>query len=121
MDAQEIRHASFRPAEAGGIRYWDGHKERFSPNRYSSQETGASYTLAVGGVRQSEFGAWGCYSARHQGTAKIRVHPLRAADGLQLASALAAAEENPSSMGFMCFDARLNQAASREGFTILPP
>ena len=51
----------------------------------------------------------------------LRVHPLRAADSLQLAAALAVAEEAPSSIGFVCFDARLNQAASREGFTILAP
>lgn len=51
----------------------------------------------------------------------LRVHPLRAADGLQLAAALVAAEEEPSSIGFVCFDARLNQAASREGFAIRTP
>ena len=45
----------------------------------------------------------------------LRVHPLRAADGLQFA----AAEEDPSGVGFVCFDARLNEAASREGFAIL--
>ena len=49
----------------------------------------------------------------------LRVHPLRAADSLQLAAALASAEEVPSSIGFVCFDERLNQAASREGFAIL--
>ena len=49
----------------------------------------------------------------------LRVHPLRAADSLQLAAALAVAEEDPSSVGFVCFDARLNQAASREGFALL--
>ena len=49
----------------------------------------------------------------------LRVHPLRAADSLQLAAALAVAEGDPSSVGFVCFDARLNQAASREGFAIL--
>jgi len=49
----------------------------------------------------------------------LRVHPLRAADSLQLAAALVSAEEDPSSMGFVGFDARLNQAASREGFRIL--
>ena len=49
----------------------------------------------------------------------LRVHPLRAADSLQLAAALAVAEEDPSGVGFVCFDARLNQAASREGFAIL--
>ncbi len=51
----------------------------------------------------------------------LRVHPLRAADSLQLAAALVAAEDEPSSIGFVCFDARLNQAASREGFAILTP
>ena len=49
----------------------------------------------------------------------LRVQPLRAADSLQLAAALAVAEEEPSSVGFVCFDARLNQAASREGFALL--
>lgn len=49
----------------------------------------------------------------------LRVHPLRAADSLQLASALVASEDDPTSLGFVCFDAWLNQAASREGFTIL--
>lgn len=49
----------------------------------------------------------------------LRVHPLRAADSLQLAAAIAVAEDNPSSIGFVCFDARLNEAASREGFAIL--
>lgn len=48
----------------------------------------------------------------------LRVHPLRAADSLQLAAALAVAEDDPSGIGFVCFDARLNEAASREGFKI---
>ena len=48
----------------------------------------------------------------------LRVHPLRAADSLQLAAALAVAEQDPTNVGFVCFDARLNQAASREGFRI---
>ena len=51
----------------------------------------------------------------------LRVHPLRAADSLQLASALVASEDDPTSIGFVCFDARLNQAAAREGFAILTP
>ena len=49
----------------------------------------------------------------------LRVHPLRAADSFQLAAALAVAEEEPSSIGFVCFDLRLNQAASREGLATL--
>ena len=49
----------------------------------------------------------------------LRVHPLRAVDALQLAAALAAADDDPGSIGFVCFDKRLNEAASREGFAIL--
>ncbi len=51
----------------------------------------------------------------------LRVHPLRAADSFQLAAALVSAEEDPSGVGFVCFDIRLNEAASREGFAILAP
>ena len=46
----------------------------------------------------------------------LRVHPLRAAAAQQLAAALVAAEHDPSTLGFVCLDDRLNDAASREGF-----
>lgn len=49
----------------------------------------------------------------------LRVHPLRAADALQLAAAVAFAEDNQAGVGFVSFDARLNAAAAREGFPIL--
>ena len=49
----------------------------------------------------------------------LRVHPLRAADSLQLAAAIAVAEGDPSGVGFVCFDTRLTGAAAREGFAIL--
>ena len=51
----------------------------------------------------------------------VRVHPLRAADGLQLAAAITLAEEEPARIGFLSFDAKLNRAASREGFTLPTP
>lgn len=47
-------------------------------------------------------------------------HALRAADALQLASALMWTGENPSGSGFVSFDDRLRQCAESEGFTILP-
>lgn len=50
----------------------------------------------------------------------LRVHPLRAADALQLAAAIQASEGNPASLPFVCTDARLALAASKEGFSILP-
>ena len=49
----------------------------------------------------------------------LRVHNLRAADALQLAAALQAAEQRPSSLDFVCLDDRLRLAAQREGFPLL--
>jgi predicted nucleic acid-binding protein len=49
----------------------------------------------------------------------LRLHPLRAADALQLAGAVIAAEHEPRSMDFVCLDDRLAEAASREGFRVV--
>ncbi len=49
----------------------------------------------------------------------LRVHPLRAADALQLSAAFLAAEGQPSSLGFVCLDVRLGTAAQREGFQLV--
>jgi predicted nucleic acid-binding protein len=49
----------------------------------------------------------------------LRVHNLRAADALQLAGALVAAEDQPVSLGLVSFDDRLVEAARREGFSIV--
>jgi len=49
----------------------------------------------------------------------LRAHPLRAADSLQLAAALIAADHDPSAVEMVCLDARLSGAARREGFTVL--
>ena len=50
----------------------------------------------------------------------LAVHPLRAADSLQLAAALAAFSHDPAGREFVCLDSRLSEAAEREGFTIVP-
>ena len=49
----------------------------------------------------------------------LRVHPLRAADALQLAAAFAAAERRPPSLELLTLDDRLAMAARREGFAVL--
>ena len=49
----------------------------------------------------------------------LRTHPLRAADALQLAAALIAADHDPGSLEMVCRDERLGAAARREGFTVL--
>ena len=48
----------------------------------------------------------------------LRVHPLRAADALQLAAAFVAAERRPSTLAFVTLDDRLQEAADKEGFHI---
>lgn len=48
----------------------------------------------------------------------LRVHPLRSADSLQLAAAIVAAEHEPRTLEFVSLDARLNEAAGREGFPV---
>ena len=48
----------------------------------------------------------------------LRVHPLRAADSLQLAAAVLASEGRPSTLEFVCLDDRLVVAAQREGFPV---
>jgi len=49
----------------------------------------------------------------------LRMHPLRAADSLQLAAAIVAADRDPSSIEFVCLDERLSDAAAREGFALV--
>lgn len=47
-------------------------------------------------------------------------HPLRAADAAQLGAALLIATEHQSDLGFVCRDARLAEAAEREGLRAFP-
>jgi uncharacterized protein len=49
----------------------------------------------------------------------LRVHPLRAADALQLAAAFAAAEQRPTSLEIVTLDDRLAEASRKEGFAIV--
>lgn len=49
----------------------------------------------------------------------VETHPLRAADALQLAAAIVAAEERPDTIDFVTFDRRQAEAAQREGFQVL--
>lgn len=49
----------------------------------------------------------------------LRVHPLRAADALQLAAAFVAAERRPGSLELITLDDRLASAARKEGFALV--
>lgn len=50
----------------------------------------------------------------------LMIHPLRAADAMQLAAALIWCDKTPKGHEFVCLDLRLREAARREGFQVLP-
>jgi predicted nucleic acid-binding protein len=54
----------------------------------------------------------GCFSL-------LARYPLRSADAQQLSAALILANGQPQAVDFVCFDDRLADAASREGFIVL--
>ena len=53
-------------------------------------------------------------------TGLLRIHPLRAADALQLSAAHVWAHGSPVNHGFVCLDSRLREAARLERFAVLP-
>lgn len=57
-------------------------------------------------------------SARSLSLRLLARYRLRAADSLQLASAVPLAEDDPSSIDFVCLDRNLADAAGREGFRL---
>jgi predicted nucleic acid-binding protein len=59
-------------------------------------------------------------SVRDTARRLLRVHPLRAADSLQLAAASVLADGDPGSVTVVSLDDRLRDAARREGFQLLP-
>lgn len=56
---------------------------------------------------------------RDQARRLAGLHPLRAADALQLAAALVLCDFEPKTLPFVTLDARLASAARREGFEVL--
>jgi predicted nucleic acid-binding protein len=59
--------------------------------------------------------------ARARAEQLLAVHPLRAADALQLAAALLLADGDPAGIGFVVVDDRLARAAAAEGFQVIIP
>jgi hypothetical protein len=57
---------------------------------------------------------------RHSAARILLLHPLRAADSLQLAAALIWTQGRTAGYHFTCLDQRLREAAHREGFAVLP-
>ncbi len=59
-------------------------------------------------------------SVRQRAARLLMVHALRAADAMQLASALLWSGEETSGAEFVCLNQNLRAAALREGFIVLP-
>jgi len=57
-------------------------------------------------------------TVRERALRLLRVHPLRAADALQLSAALVACSEQPRGCVFYSGDLRLKEAAIAEGFIV---
>ena len=78
-------------------------------------------TLALQGLQQLSAG-WHeidpSDEIRETAARFLRVHPLRAADALQLAAAFVAAERRPASLEIVTLDDRLANAARKEGFAV---
>lgn len=51
----------------------------------------------------------------------LRVHPLRAADAIQLAAATLASEQRPASLTMVTLDQRVEAAGVKEGFRVIVP
>jgi hypothetical protein len=81
----------------------------------------ASAVARLDALRQSWHEVEPGHQVRESAKRFLRVHDLRAADSLQLAAALLAAEGQPSSLEFVSLDDRLLAAAQREGFPTRRP
>lgn len=57
-------------------------------------------------------------AVRRQAERLLRIHPLRAADALQLAAALVACQLDTGTLTVVSADDRLTSAARREGFVV---
>lgn len=80
----------------------------------------------LAGARAEVLGTWERWTevtavelVRRHAERLVETHPLRAADALQIAAAIVAAEERPEGIGFVTFDRRQAEAADREGFRVL--
>ncbi len=79
-------------------------------------------------ARRDLLGAWEQWSevtavelVRRHAERVVETHSLRAADALQIAAALVAAEGDPTTFEFVSLDRNLAEAAEREGFGVLGP
>ncbi len=92
--------------------------------RVREKKLGTTDRVAARAALDELAAAWTEISAlgpvRDRALRLVATHPLRAADAMQLAAALVAVSDRSAGHDFVCADDRLRQAASREGFRVLP-
>ena len=94
--------------------------------RRQREDAGAARRLAS--ARRRVLAAWPRWTevtaldvVRKHAERVVQVHPLRAADAVQLAAALVAADRDPASLTMVTLDQRQAEAAEKEGFVVLGP
>ncbi len=92
---------------------------RFRESRLTSRELSDCYQQ-VHTLREDWSEVEALELVKQRAERLLRVHPLRAADALQLGAALLAIQEQPQGIGFVSYDQTLAAAAHKEGFAVLP-
>ncbi len=85
-----------------------------------STETFLQAEASLGDVRRAAIVIDPSPQVRDRAIRLVNVHPLRAADALQLAAALTWVRDVTSGRVFVSLDRRLRDAALLEGFLVLP-
>ncbi len=111
--------------DSGMLVWWGTPVECTSAISRREREGALSVTEATGAVQRLRDISSGWHEilpseiVRSVAQRLLRVHPLRAADSLQLAAAVVASEREPATLAFVSLDERLSEAASREGFPVI--
>ena len=109
-----------RRCSCGGELKWNA-RRRLRVSSATARSTSSAAIEAFDRLRQLS-GAWHEVepgdAVREAAVRFLRVHPLRAADALQLAAAFIAAERRPPSLDVVTLDDRLAAAARKEGFAL---
>jgi uncharacterized protein len=124
---EEERTPEFRSLVGAGIVAWAVSRveiasaiERQSREGRMNPEARSRALTALGELSDSWTEIHSLTSVCERALRLLAIHSLRAADAMQLAAALIAVSDRPHGHVFVGTDRRLNEAAAREGFRILP-
>jgi len=119
------RLQAFAASDPDMLVWWGSEVECVSALARLEREAALDPRAAVRAFDRLKQLAWGWHEVdpsdivRETAARLLRVHPLRAADALQLAAAFIAAEQRPASLEMLTLDDRLANAARKEGFAVI--